>query len=134
MRQMQRVRGYTNATIFDPELYSSIFSFPIQNLKCPVIFDTGASLAITPHITDFIGSPSTSSVQLKLGGMANGMEIAGTGLVCRTFDTTKGVNLPVKTMAYYVPEAKVRLISPQRVFNLEENKGGSYYGDHCGLH
>jgi hypothetical protein len=62
------------------------------------------------------------------------MEIAGTGLVCWTFDTTTGVHLPVKTMAYYVPDAKVRLLSPQRVFDLEENKGGSYYGNHCGLH
>ena len=27
---------------------------------------------------------------------------------------------------------QVRLLSPQRVFDLEENKGGSYYGDHHG--
>jgi hypothetical protein len=56
-----------NPKLFDPELYSTIFAFPSQSLKCPVIFDTGASLAITPHITDFIGPLSTSSVHLKLG-------------------------------------------------------------------
>jgi hypothetical protein len=84
---------------------------------------------ITPHTTDFIGPISTSSIHLKLGRMTNGMEIAGTGLVCWTFDTTTGENLPLKTMSYYVLQAKVRLISPQRVFDLEENQGVSYYGD-----
>jgi hypothetical protein len=66
--------------------------------------------------------------------MAKGLEIPGTGLVCWTFDTTTGVHFPVKTMAYCVPNVKVHLISPQRVFDLEENTGGSYYGDHHGLH
>jgi hypothetical protein len=56
--------------------------------------------------------------------------IAGTGLVTRSFQTTTGVDLPVKTMAYYVPGAKVRLLSPQRVFDLDSGKGGRYFGNH----
>jgi hypothetical protein len=36
-------------------------------------------------------------------------------------------------MAYYVPGAKVRLLSPQRVFDLDSGKGGRYFGDHEGF-
>jgi hypothetical protein len=65
--------------------------------------------------------------------MANGLVIAGTGLVTWSFQIITGVDLPVKTMAYYVPGAKVRLLSPQRVFDLDSGKGGRYFGDHEGF-
>ena len=52
--------------------------------------------------------------------MANGMEIAGTGLVCWTFDTTMGVHLPVKTMAYYVPDATYWLCYRFRMFSSNQ--------------
>jgi hypothetical protein len=125
-----------NATnkIFTPDMFNTIFSlFPLSP-KHPIIFDTGASLVITPHLTDFVGPVSNSTNNLRLGGMANGMRISGIGFVIWGFETTKGVTLPVTTMAYHVPEANVHLLSHQRVFDLEKNKGDSYYGDHHGLY
>jgi hypothetical protein len=123
----------TNNSIFTPEMFDTIFSTSTPIMRHPVIFDTGASLAIIPYLTDFTAQPLMTTRDLRLGGMANGLLIAGTGLVTRSFQTIIGVDLPVKTMAYYVPGAKVRLLSHQRVFDLDSGKGGRYFGDHEGF-
>lgn len=46
-----------------------------------VIFDTGASLAISPFAEDFIEPVTPLPTDRKLGGMANGLNIAGVGLI-----------------------------------------------------
>jgi hypothetical protein len=63
-----------------------------------IIFDTGASLAISGHKDDFIGpivSPK-SELGLGLGGMANGLGIAGIGIVKLTF-MAGGTELTIHT-------------------------------------
>lgn len=100
----------------------------------PVIFDTGASLAISPFRDDFSESMSIPPGDLKLGGMANGLTIEGMGTVTWFFTTITGEDVSIQSMAYFVPGAKVRLISPQRLFDLPNGKGGHYFGDSTGLH
>ena len=85
----------------------------------PIIFDPGASLAISPFKEDFIGECSAPEHPLFLGGLANGMPIEGIGTVEWTFRAGKQ-NLAIKTKFYYVPRCKARLISPQRLFNKNE--------------
>ena len=46
----------------------------------PVIFDSGASLAITPNRGDFVG-PIRPLTNQSLGGLANGLRIDGIGTV-----------------------------------------------------
>ena len=90
----------------------------------PVIFDTGASLAITPSRDDFQG-PITLVLGLKLGGMANGMIIEGKGIVEWSF--ISGVNtIVVKTECYLIPDSSVQLISPQRLFKPAQNITGEF--------
>jgi hypothetical protein len=113
-------------------MFNTIFSTS-SIMRHPVMFDTGACLAITPYLRDFTTPPLMKTRYLRLGGMAKGLSIAGTGLVRWSFQTITGVDLPVKTMAYYVPGAKVRLLSPQRVFDLDSGKGGKYFGNHEGF-
>lgn len=48
--------------------------------------------------------------------MTNGLLIAGVGVVHWTFVDEHGNDLIIRTQCYYVPDAKVRLISPQRLF------------------
>lgn len=47
--------------------------------KFPLIFDSGASLAISPDAKDFVGPITPFATERRLGGIAQGMLIAGTG-------------------------------------------------------
>jgi hypothetical protein len=123
----------TNNFIFTPEMFNTIFSTSTPIMRHPVIFDTGESLAITPYLTDFTTLPMMTTRDLRLRGMANGLLIAGTGLVIWSFQKITGVDLPIKTMGYYVPGAKVCLLSSQRIFDLDSGKGGKYFGNHEGF-
>ena len=85
----------------------------LQKLR-PVIFDTGASLAITGDKEDFIKDTYHEVTSMKLGGMASGATIAGCGNVVWTFACNNGDQLAVITKCYYVPSANARLLSPQK--------------------
>jgi hypothetical protein len=94
-----------------------------------VIFDTGASLAITPKLSDFVSPPKPLARPMKLGGMANKIEIKGIGIIAWTFTAKDGTEVQIRTEAYHVPEAKKILLSPQRLFNKKKGIFGSYSGD-----
>jgi hypothetical protein len=94
-----------------------------------VIFDTGSSLAITPELSDFVSPPKPLARPMKLGGMANGIEIKGIGIIAWTFTAKYGTEVQIRTEAYHVPEAKQILLSPQRLFNKKKGIFGSYSGD-----
>ena len=80
-------------------------NFATAKDKQPVIFDTGASLAITFDKSDFDGSLTVPKGDLRLGGMANGLKIEGLGSVTWTFANGAGSDVCVRGMAYYVPQA-----------------------------
>jgi hypothetical protein len=97
--------------------------------RFPSIMDTGASLAISGNKSDFVGKMQRVAEGLCLGGMANGMPIEGVGDVIWTFDDVQGNEISIKTKAYYVPKAKSRLLSPQRIFNKKRGVSGCFSGD-----
>ena len=90
-----------------------------------VIFDSGASLAISPDKDDFVGNISPLPVERFLGGMANGLRIEGIGNIRWGFKM-KDKLLIIHSRCYYVPEAKARLISPQRLFNSNKGVNGHF--------
>ena len=100
-------------------------SDPLKN-KFPIIFDTGASLAVSGFKEDFVGSIVTPQQSLTLGGMAQGISIAGTGVVQWAFQSKNQEEIIIKTHCYYVPNAKVRILSPQRLFCEEKGIIGSF--------
>ena len=103
--------------------------FTMANTTSAVIFDTGASLGITHDIQDFDGPLTIPDYDLRLGGMANGLKIEGVGPVTWTFSNKDGTEVQIRSQCYYVPQSKMRLISPQRLFNKEKGVSGWYKGD-----
>ena len=95
----------------------------------PIIFDTGASLAITFDKNDFEGPIQSPNRPMKLGGMANGLEIEGIGTVAWGFTAADGSEIVLRTQCYYVPRANARLLSPQRLLNKAKGVKGTYSGD-----
>ena len=89
----------------------------------PIIFDSGASLTITPHKEDFIGPIQPTSK--KLGGIASKYSIEGVGTVRWCFKSDKQL-LVITTTCHYVPGIKTRLLSPQRIFNAQAGVSGNY--------
>jgi hypothetical protein len=94
-----------------------------------IIFDTGPSLAITPDLSDFIEPPKQFARPMRVGGMANGIEIAGIGIITWTFTAKDGTEVNIRTEAYHLPSAKQRLLSPQRLFNKKKEIFGTFSGD-----
>ena len=101
----------------------------IAGTKHAVIFDTGASLGITFDKMDFDGPLTVPDGDLRLGGMAQGLKIEGIGPVTWTFRNADGSELIIRSQCYYVPNAKVRLLSPQRLFNKKRGMSGKFEGD-----
>jgi hypothetical protein len=99
------------------------------NRHVPIIFDTGASLAITPDVDDFIDPPTSLGTTMKLGGMANNLEIRGVSTVCWTFEADDRSDIQIRTQAYWVPKSKARLLSPQKLFHKKSGTFGRYEGD-----
>ena len=100
----------------------------------PIIFDTGASLAITGDKQDFLPSTYHEVTTLKLGGMAAGASITGVGDVAWTFACSNGDQLALITKCYHVPSANSRLLSPQKLFDKQNGQTGKFWGDEDMFH
>jgi hypothetical protein len=99
------------------------------NRHVPLIFDTSASLAITPDVDDVIYPPTVLGMTIKLGDMANNIEIRGLGTVCWTFEAADGSDIQIWTQSHWVPKSKTRLLSPQNFCNKKIGTFGWYEGD-----
>ena len=98
-------------------------------LRHPVIFDTGASLGITFDKNDFDGPLTLPEGDLRLRGMAQGLRIEGIGTVTYTFQNGNDDEVEIKSNCFYIPKAKVHLLSPQRLFCQKQGVSGKYQGD-----
>jgi hypothetical protein len=93
----------------------SIYVSPNQD-DLPIVIDTGASCTITPSLSDFISHPTTSDTK-KLGSLTTvETKVSGQGPIEWEIEDVNGVTKKLSTMSYYVPEATIRLFSPQIYF------------------
>jgi hypothetical protein len=81
----------------------------------PIVIDTGASVSVTPVLTDFIG-PLRPCATANLKGLSGSTEVIGEGTVNWLVRDMFGNKRKIRTTAYYVPEASIRLFSPQTYF------------------
>ena len=92
----------------------------------PVVIDTGASFCLSPKLSDFITpiKPCTST----LIGLNSETQVSGTGIVEWVIQDAMGEVRTIKVEAYYVPEATIRLFSPQQYF--KEHQAGHLIATH----
>ena len=83
--------------------------------EMPIVFDTGASFSVTPILEDFVSPLAEPDVQ-EMTGLADKVAIKGIGWVEWNIRDMHGVVGRIRTHAYYVPEATIRLFSPQTYF------------------
>jgi hypothetical protein len=94
-----------------------------------IIFDTGAILAITPELSDFVEPPKPLVRPMRLGSMANGIEIAGIGIIAWMFTAKDSTEVQIRTEACHVPAAKQKMSSSQCLFNKKKGIFGTFSGD-----
>ena len=98
----------------------------------PVVVDTGASSSLTPTLKDFDG-PIKPCDTTELNGLASTTKVVGVGMVHWTVRDVFGVVRTIRTKAYYVPDASIRLFSPQSYFQEKEAGGLSLDHARCRL-
>lgn len=88
----------------------------------PIVIDTGASVSVTPFKTDFVG-PIQVLPSSSVRGLVGSTKIHGIGPVKWTLRDMNGIVAAIETPAYYIPDADIRLFSPQ--VYLQSNESGS---------
>ena len=76
-----------------------------------VIWDSGASISISPDKNDFIGPLESPGAITQLKGIAKGLRIEGFGHVMWAINDSSGNLRMVKVPAYFAPKVRVRLLS-----------------------
>jgi hypothetical protein len=117
-RLTNREMGLIAAGSLEP----SVFWGMDNQLVIPIVIDTGASISVTGVKSDFVGTLHKVDPGASLQGLNNEVKVHAVGTVCWTIrDQHDRIGI-VQTSAYYVPDAQVRLFSPQTSL-IECNQG-----------
>jgi hypothetical protein len=99
----------------------------------PIVIDSGASVTVTPVISDVVG-PLRASRLTSLQGLSV-KDIVSEGTIWWSIRDAFGQVHQLQTKAYYVPDAKIRLFLPQQYFEeckkepfVTFNKSGAKLG------
>ena len=93
----------------------------------PIVFDTGCSFSITPFQDDFVTELEDTDVA-EMTGLTDKVQIQGQGWVEWIIRDHHGQGAKIRTQAYFIPLARIRLHSPHNY--LMEYQAGSCYFDH----
>jgi hypothetical protein len=113
---MLEVPKMFNDTVSDP------YTFLNKVNDLPIVLDTGASTSLTPVLSDFIG-PLEPAPHNEIRGLTASTRVIGKGKVCWTIRDYWNVTGVIETDAYYVPDALIRLFSPQSYFQANQHVG-----------
>ena len=81
-----------------------------------LVWDTGASIGLTPFHSDFIEYLPLDGVTVKDIAWTN--SVLGIGTIMWKLPTMKGHPVFIPAVAYHMPDCDIRLFSPQSYFNL----------------
>jgi hypothetical protein len=80
--------------------------------ELPIVFDTGCSLSVTPYEDDFVEDLRRPDVD-DMKGLSDSVQVKGMGTVEWNVRDVHGKTGIIRTRAYYVPQASIRLFCPQ---------------------
>jgi hypothetical protein len=99
---------FNDCTDTTPEIYVSS-----SDDELPIVIDTGASGSITPVASDFVGGVINKADLQSLKQVNGSTPVCGQGPVDWPVEDVNGVCRTITTDCYYVPDARIRLFSPQ---------------------
>jgi hypothetical protein len=89
--------------------------------ELPIVIDTGASNSITPIASDFVDGILNKADLQSLKQVNGTTPVCGQGEVNWDIEDVEGTRRRINTDAYYVPDAGIRLFSPQVYINANKN-------------
>ncbi len=92
----------------------------------PIVLDTGASFSLTPVKSDFVTSIRPCDIK-SMTGITDSVRVEGIGEVEWPIRDMNGKPGLIRVQAYYIPQATIRLFSPQSYF--QKHSSGSCYFD-----
>jgi hypothetical protein len=115
---------YLQGEFYDVCLHKEIYWGRQQReeVVIPIVIDTGASISITGVKSDFFDGIKAVDPTLKIQGLNHSIQVEGIGKVRWKIRDQIGQIAIVETTAYFIPDAQVRLFSPQLYF-IEEQDG-----------
>ena len=87
----------------------------------PVIWDSGASISVSPNRDEFVGEYTKLPFYTQLLGLAKGARVEGQGQVQWAFHDTQGTLRVITVPAYHVPQARTHLLATSSL--LQQYKG-----------
>jgi hypothetical protein len=94
----------------------SSFKYPYclfsKTVNSSVIIDSGASVCISPNQSDFI---TYKDSKMKIKDLSSSNKVAGEGILRCKLQDVNGDSVHVELLGYHIPNAEVRLLSPQVV-------------------
>jgi hypothetical protein len=117
---------HTACTESTTELYISSCK-----IELPIVIDTGASNSITPIPSDFVDGIIHKADLQALSQLNGTTPVCGQGLVKWPIEDVDGTRRTITTDAYHVPDAGIRLFSPQVYIN--KHKTANMKIDHNGI-
>jgi hypothetical protein len=104
-----------------PAADESVFNSLCDGFDAPLIVDSGASCCISPHREDFI---TYSDSKVKVKDLSGSNKVAGEGMIKWKVLDKDGLEVELELKAYHMPNASVRLLSPQSMIkSIEGTKG-----------
>jgi hypothetical protein len=82
-----------------------------KDSQYPIVWDSGASISITPYKQDFNGTLQMLNCGIKLQDVSEGLRIGGKGTVTWTVMDSAGMLHSLKLPALFVTGARMRLLS-----------------------
>jgi hypothetical protein len=83
-------------------------------VRSSVIIGSGASVCISPHQSDF---NTYNKNNMKIKDLSSSHQVAGEGILRWLIQDTHGTSVVTELMGYHIPNAEVRLLSPQVLLN-----------------
>ena len=96
----------------------------------PIVIDTGASCSISPLCNDFLRMKKRSDLS-EFKQFDRKAYVSGQDYVSWAIEDLSGVQERIETPAYLVPDAKIRLFSPQTY--ICDNPSASLLLNHEGV-
>jgi hypothetical protein len=88
----------------DPHYFSS------KLIGSSLIIDSGASVCISPHKSDFI---TYNKCKMKIKDLSSSNHVAGEGIIRWSMHDALDTPIQIELLGYHLPKADVRLLSPQ---------------------